>query len=189
MKVLDIDSVSELNIFDKIVFYIRKNSYKRQTIKKFNKEIMYMYKVNDPEPKIFLSWIEPDYYNNLIGNNKMAADCGYKKGIDEIYKRYALKNSSLHSGYFEIKTKKYKIYKITDIFEEQGVWFLTSIEYNVEKNTAPDYKIDLENVDFVNVGGELVNQSWDFTQRFFKIKERTDEHHDIDYYFGDDYVK
>lgn len=104
MKVLDINSVSELNIFDKIVFYIRKNSYKRQTIKKFNKEI------SDRKPKIFLSWIEPDYYNNLIGNNKMAADCGYKKGIDEISKKYALKNSSLHSGYFEIKTKKYKIY-------------------------------------------------------------------------------
>lgn len=181
MKVLDINSVSELNIFDKIVFYIRKNSYKRQTIKKFNKEISYR------KPKIYVSWIEPDYYNNLIGNNKMAADCGYKKGIDEISKKYALKNSSLHSGYFEIK--KYKIYKITDIFEEQGVWFLTSIEYNVEKNTAPSYKIDLKNVDFVNVNGDFVGQSWDFTQRFFKIKERTDEHHDIDYYFGDDYVK
>ena len=181
MKVLDINSVSELNIFDKIVFYIRKNSYKRQTIKKFNKEISYR------NPKIYVSWIEPDYYNNLIGNNKMAADCGYKKGIDEISKKYALKNSSLHSGYFEIK--KYKIYKITDIFEEQGVWFLTSIEYNVEKNTAPSYKIDLKNVDFVNVNGDFVGQSWDFTQRFFKIKERTDEHHDIDYYFGDDYVK
>ena len=181
MKVLDINSVSELNIFDKIVFYIRKNSYKRQTIKKFNKEISYR------KPKIYVSWIEPDYYNNLIGNNKMAADCGYKKGIDEVSKKYALKNSSLHSGYFEIK--KYKIYKITDIFEEQGVWFLTSIEYNVEKNTAPSYKIDLKNVDFVNVNGDFVGQSWDFTQRFFKIKERTDEHHDIDYYFGDDYVK
>ena len=181
MKVLDINSVSKLNIFDKIVFYIRKNSYKRQTIKKFNKEISYR------KPKIYVSWIEPDYYNNLIGNNKMAADCGYKKGIDEVSKKYALKNSSLHSGYFEIK--KYKIYKITDIFEEQGVWFLTSIEYNVEKNTAPSYKIDLKNVDFVNVNGDFVGQSWDFTQRFFKIKERTDEHHDIDYYFGDDYVK
>ena len=185
MKVLDINSVSKLNIFDKIVFYIRKNSYKRQTIKKFNKEISYR------KPKIYVSWIEPDYYNNLIGNNKMAADCGYKKGIDEISKKYALKNSSLHSGYFEIKTKKYKIYKITDIFEEQGVWFLTSIEYNVEKNTAPSYKIDLKNVDFVNVNGELVGQSWDFTQRFFKMKEYIDidEHHDIDYYFGDGYVK
>ena len=185
MKVLDIDSVSELNIFDKIVFYIRKNSYKRQTIKKFNKEISYR------KPKIYVSWIEPDYYNNLIGNNKMAADCGYKNGIDEISKKYTLKNSSLHSGYFEIKTSKYKIYKITDIFEEQGIWFLTSIEYNVEKNTAPSYKIDLKNVDFVNVNGELVGQSWDFTQRFFKMKEYIDinEHHDIDYYFGDDYVK
>lgn len=185
MKVLDINSVREPNIFDKIVFYIRKNSYKRQTIKKFNKEISYR------KPKIYVSWIEPDYYNNLIGNNKMAADCGYKKGIDEISKKYPLKNSSLHSGYFEIKTKKYKIYKITDIFEKQGVWFLTSIEYNVEKNTDSGYKIDLKNVDFVNVNGELVGQSWDFTQRFFKMKEYIDidEHHDIDYYFGDDYVK
>ena len=127
MKVLDIDSVSELNIFDKIVFYIRKNSYKRQTIKKFNKEI------SDRNLKIFLSWIEPDYYNNLIGNNKMAADCGYKKGIDEISKKYALKNSSLHSGYFEIKTSKNKIYKITDVFVKQGVLFLTSVQYNIEK--------------------------------------------------------
>ena len=185
MKVLDIDSVSELNIFDKIVFYIRKKSYKRQTIKKFNKEISYR------KPKIYVSWTEPDYYNNLTGNNKMAADCGYKKGIDEISKKYTLKNSSLHSGYFEIKTSKYNIYKITDIFEEQGIWFLTSIEYNVEKNTAPSYKIDLKNVDFVNVNGELVGQSWDFTQRFFKMKEYIDidEHHDIDYYFGDGYVK
>ena len=187
MKVLDIDSVSELNIFDKIVFYIRKNIYKRQTIKKFNKEIVY--KINDPEPKIYVSWIEPDCYNRLIGNNKMAADCGYKKGIDKISKKYALKNSSLHSGYFEIKTSKNKIYKITDVFVKQGVLFLTSVQYNIEKNTDPGYKIDLKNVDFVNVNGELVGQSWDFTQRFFKIKERTDEHHDIDYYFGDDYVK
>ena len=70
MKVLDINSVSKLNIFDKIVFYIRKSSYKRQTIRKFNKEI------SDRKLKVFLSWIEPDYYNNLIGNNKMAADCG-----------------------------------------------------------------------------------------------------------------
>lgn len=183
MKVLDINSVSELNIFDKIIFYIRKNSYKRQTIKKFNKEISYR------KPKIYVSWIEPDYYNNLIGNNKMAADCGYKKGIDEISKKYTLKNSSLHSGYFEIK--KYNIYNITDVFDEQGVWFLTSIEYNIEKNNAPGYKIDLKNVDFVNVNGELVGQSWDFTQRFFKMKEYIDidEHHDIDYYFGDEYVK
>ena len=184
MKVLDINSVRELNIFDKIVFYIRKNSYKRQTIKKFNKEI------SDRKLKIFLSWIEPDYYNNLIGNNKLAADCGYKKGIDEISKKYTLKNSSLHSGYFEIKTSKYNIYKITDIFEEQGVWFLTSIQYNVEKNTVPSYKIDLKNVDFVNVNGELVGQSWDFTQRFFRLKneESTIIKEYIDY-FGDDYVK
>ena len=184
MKVLDIDSVRELNIFDKIVFYIRKKSYKRQTIKKFNKEISYR------KPKIYVSWIEPDYYNNLIGNNKMAADCGYKNGIDEISKKYTLKNSSLHSGYFEIKTKKYKIYKITDIFDEQGVWFLTSIEYNVEKNTDSGYKIDLKNVDFVNVNGELVGQSWDFTQRFFRLKneESTIIKEYIDY-FGDDYVK
>ena len=182
MKVLDINSVSKLNIFDKIVFYIRKNSYKRQTIKKFNKEISYR------KPKIYVSWIEPDYYNNLIGNNKMAADCGYKKGIDEISKKYALKNSSLHSGYFEIK--KYKIYKITDVFVEQGALFLTSIEYNVEKNTAPSYKIDLKNVDFVNVNGELVGQSWDFTQRFFRLKneESTITKEYIDY-FGDEYVK
>lgn len=182
MKILDIDSVSELNIFDKIVFYIRKNIYKRQTIKKFNKEI------SDRKLKIFLSWIEPDYYNLLIGNNKMAADYGYKKGIDEISKKYALKNSSLHSGYFEIKTKQYKVYNITDVFEEQGVWFLTSIQYNVEKNTDPGYKIDLKNVDFVDANGELVSQLWNFTQRFFKIEERVDEHHKIDY-FGDDYVK
>ena len=184
MKVLDIDSVSELNIFDKIVFYIRKNIYKRQTIKKFNKEISYR------KPKIYVSWIEPDYYNNLIGNNKMAADCGYKDGIDEISKKYALNNIGGYNEYFEIKTSKYKIYKITDVFAEQGVWFLTSIQYNAEKNTAPDYKIDLKNVDFVNANGELVGQSWDFTQRFFKIKEHIDidEHHDIDY-FGDDYVK
>ena len=182
MKVLDIDSVSELNIFDKIVFYIRKKSYKRQTIKKFNKEISYR------KPKIYVSWIEPDYYNNLIGNNKMAADCGYKNGIDEISKKYALKNSSLHSGYFEIK--KYNIYKITDVFEEQGVWFLTSIQYSIEKNTAPSYKIDLKNVDFVNVNGEFVGQSWDFTQRFFRLKneESTIIKEYIDY-FGDDYVK
>ena len=188
MKVLDINSVSELNIFDKIVFYIRKNSYKRQTIKKFNKEIMY--KINDPESKIYVSWIKPDYYNNLIGNDKMAADCGYKNGIDEISKKYALKNSSLHNGYFEIKTSKYKIYNITNVFEEQGVWFLTSIQYNVEKNTDSGYKIDLKNVDFVNANGELVSQSWDFTQRFFRLKneESTIIKEYIDY-FGDDYVK
>ena len=186
MKVLDINSVSELNIFDKIVFYIRKNSYKRQTIKKFNKEIVY--KINDPEPKIYVSWIEPDCYNSLIGNNKMAADCGYKNGIDEISKKYTLKNSSLHSGYFEIK--KYNIYNITDVFDEQGVWFLTSIEYNIEKNNAPGYKIDLKNVDFVNVNGELAGKSWDFTQRFFRLKneESTIIKEYIDY-FGDDYVK
>ncbi len=40
MKILDIDTISELNIFDKIVFYIRKSVYKRQTIKKFNEKIM-----------------------------------------------------------------------------------------------------------------------------------------------------
>ena len=187
MKVLDINSVSELNIFDKIVFYIRKNSYKRQTIKKFNKEIMD--KISYRELKIYVSWIKPDYYNNLIGNNKMAADYGYKNGIDEISKKYALKNSSLHGGYFEIKTKKYNIYNITDVFDEQGVCFLTSIQYNVEKNTDFSYKIDLKNIDFVNENGELVSQSWDFTQRFFKTKEYIDERHDIDYYFGDDYVK
>ena len=39
---------------------------------------------------------------------------------------------------------------------EQGALFLTSIEYNVEKNTDSSYKIDLKNVDFVNVNGELV---------------------------------
>ena len=188
MKVLDINSVSELNIFDKIVFYIRKNSYKRQTIKKFNKEIMD--KISYHELKIYVSWIEPDCYNLLIGNNKMAADYGYKNGIDEISKKYALKKSSLHGGYFEIKTSKYKIYKITDVFEEQGVWFLTSIQYNVEKNTDSGYKIDLKNVDFVNANGELVSQSWDFTQRFFRLKneESTIIKEYIDY-FGDDYVK
>lgn len=88
----------------------------------------------------------------------MAADCGYKKGIDEISKKYALKKSSLHGGYFEIKTSKYKIYKITDIFEEQGVWFLTSIQYNVEKTPILVIKMYLKNVDFVNVNGELVGQ-------------------------------
>ena len=188
MKVLDIYTISELNIFDKIVFYIRKNVYKRQTIKKFNKEIMD--KISYRELKIYVSWIKPDYYNNLIGNNKMAADYGYKNGIDEISKKYALKNSSLRSGYFEIKTSKYNIYKITDVFEEQGIWFLTSIEYNVEKNTDSGYKIDLKNVDFVNVNGELVSQSWDFTQRFFRLKneESTIIKEYIDY-FGDDYVK
>ena len=188
MKILDIDTISELNIFDKIVFYIRKSVYKRQTIKKFNKEITD--KIGYNELKIYVSWIEPDCYSILSGKHKMAADYGYKEGIDEISKKYTLKNSSLHSGYFEIKTKKYKIYKITDVFEEQGVWFLTSIEYNVEKNTAPSYKIDLKNVDFVNVNGELVGQSWDFTQRFFRLKneESTIIKEYIDY-FGDDYVK
>ena len=187
MKILDINSVSEPNIFDKIVFYIRKNIYKRQTIKKFNKEIMD--KISDHELKIYISGIKPYDYNILSGKNKIAADCGYKDGIDEISKKYALNNIGGYNEYFEIKTSKYKIYKITDIFEEQGIWFLTSVQYNVEKNTDSGYKIDLKNVDFVNVNGELVSQSWDFTQRFFKIKERTDEHHDIDYYFGDDYVK
>lgn len=100
----------------------------------------------------------------------MSADYGYKNGMNEISKKYTLKNSSLHSGYFEIKTSKYNIYKIADIFEEQGVWFLTSIQYNV-KNTDSGYKIDLKNVDFVNVNGELVGQSWDFTQRFFRFKK------------------
>lgn len=187
MKILDIDSVSEPNIFDKIVFYIRKNIYKRQTIKKFNKEIMD--KISDHELKIYISGIKPYDYNILSGKNKIAADCGYKDGIDEISKKYALNNIGGYNEYFEIKTKKYKIYKITDIFVEQGALFLTSIEYNVEKNTDSGYKIDLKNVDFVNVNGELVGQSWDFTQRFFKMKEYIDEHHDIDYYFGDDYVK
>ena len=67
---------------------------------------------------------------------------------------------------------------------------MTSIEYNVEKNTVPSYKIDLKNVDFVNVNGELVGQSWDFTQRFFRLKneEPTIIKEYIDY-FGDDYVK
>ena len=52
------------------------------------------------------------------------------------------------------------------------------------------YKIDLKNVDFVNVNGELVSQSWDFTQRFFRLKneESTIIKEYIDY-FGDDYVK
>ena len=188
MKVLDIDTISELNIFDKIVFYIRKNVYKRQTIKKFNKDIMD--KIGYHELKIYVSWIEPDCYSILSGNHKTAADYGYKEGIDEISKKYALKHSSLHSGYFEIKTSKYKIYKITNVFEEQGVWFLTLIQYNVEKNTDSGYKIDLKNVDFVNVNGELVGQSWDFTQRFFRLKneESTIIKEYIDY-FGDDYVE
>ena len=188
MKVLDIDTISELNIFDKIVFYIRKNVYKRQTIKKFNKEIMD--KIGYHELKIYVSWIEPDCYSILSGNHKMATDYGYKEGIDEISKKYALKHSSLHSGYFEIKTKKYNIYNMTDVFEEQGVWFLTSIQYNVEKNTVPSYKIDLKNVDFVNANGEFVGQSWDCTQRFFRLKneESTIIKEYIDY-FGDDYVK
>ena len=188
MKIIDIDTISELNIFDKIVFYIRKSVYKRQTIKKFNEKIMD--RIGDYDLKIYVSWIEPDFYSILTGKHKMAADYGYKEGIDEISKKYALKHSSLHSGYFEIKTKKYNIYNITDVFEEQGVWFLTSIQYNVEKNTAPGYKIDLLNVDFVNVNGELVVQSWDFTKRFFRLKneESTIIKEYIDY-FGDDYVK
>lgn len=186
MKVLDIETVSGLNIFDKIVFYIRKSVYKRQTIKKFNKEIMD--KMGDYDLKIYVSWIKPDCYSILSGKHKMASYYGYKDGVNEISKKYALKHSSLHGGYFEIRTSKYKIYNITDVFEEQGVWFLTSIQYNVEKNTDPGYKIDLKNVDFVNENGELISQSWDFTQRFFKIEEHVDEHHKIDY-FGDDYVK
>ena len=187
MKILDIDTISELNIFDKIVFYIRKSVYKRQTIKKFNEKIMD--RIGDYDLKIYVSGIKPYDYSIMRGKNKMASDCGYKDGIDEISKKYALNNIGVYNEYFEIRTKKYKIYRITDVFEEQGVWFLTSIQYNVEKNTYPSYKIDLKNIDFVNENGELVSQSWDFTQRFFKIKERTDEHHDIDYYFGDDYVK
>ena len=189
MKILDIDTISELNIFDKIVFYIRKSVYKRQTIKKFNEKIMD--RIGDYDLKIYVSGIKPYDYSILSGKNRwqqMAADCGYKEGIDEISKKYALNNIGGYNEYFEIRTKKYKIYRITDIFEEQGVWYLTSIQYNVEKNTAPGYKIDLLNVDFVNVNGELVVQSWDFTKRFFKIKEHVDEHHKIDY-FGDDYVK
>ena len=126
MKVLDIDSVSDLSIFDKIVFYIRKSLYKRQTIKKFNKEIMD--KIGYHELKIYVSWIEPDCYSILSGNHKTAADYGYKEGIDEISKKYALKHSSLHSGYFEIKTKQYKVYKIDCVYQ-RGQWFLQSSEY------------------------------------------------------------
>ena len=67
---------------------------------------------------------------------------------------------------------------------------MTSIEKKKKKNTVPSYKIDLKNVDFVNVNGELVGQSWDFTQRFFRLKneESTIIKEYIDY-FGDEYVK
>ena len=58
------------------------------------------------------------------------------------------------------------------------------------KNTAPGHKIDLKNVDFVNVNGEFVSQSCDFTQRFFRLKNEksTTIKEKIDY-FGGDYVK
>ena len=70
-----------------------------------------------------------------------------------------------------------------DFFNISGALF-------VEKNTDSGYKIDLKNVDFVNANGELVGQSWDFTQRFFRLKneESTIIKEYIDY-FGDNYVK
>ena len=188
VKVLDIDTISELNIFDKIVFYIRKSVYKRQTIKKFNKEITD--KIGYHELKIYVSWIEPDYYSILSGNHKMAADCGYKDGIDEISKKYALKNSSLHSGYFEIKTKQYKVYKIDRVYQRgQWFWFLESSEYKLDKKG--NGILQLIDIDFVNKnGGTAVNQTWNGSQKYFRVKNEksTTIKEKIDY-FGDDYVK
>ena len=186
VKVLDIDTISELNIFDKIVFYIRKSVYKRQTIKKFNKEITD--KIGYHELKIYVSWIEPDYYSILSGNHKMVADYGYKEGIDEISKKYALKHSSLHSGYFEIKTKQYKVYKIDRVYQ-RGQLFLQSSEYKLDKKG--NGVLPLIDIDFVNKnGGAAVNQTWNGSQKYFRVKNEksTTIKEKIDY-FGDDYVK
>ena len=188
MKILDIDTISELNIFDKIVFYIRKSVYKRQTIKKFNEKIMD--RIGDYDLKIYVSGIKPYDYSIMRGNNKMAADCGYKNGIDEISKKYALKNSSLHSGYFEIKTKQYKVYKIDRVYQRgQWFWFLESSEYKLDKKG--NGILQLIDIDFVNKnGGTAVNQTWNGSQKYFRVKNEksTTIKEKIDY-FGDDYVK
>ena len=149
-----------------------------------------MDRIGDYDLKIYVSVIKPDCYSILSGNHKTAADYGYKEGVDEISKKYALKHSSLHSGYFEIKTKQYKVYKIDRVYQRgQWFWFLESSEYKLDKKG--NGILQLIDIDFVNKnGGTAVNQTWNGSQKYFRVKNEksTTIKEKIDY-FGDDYVK